>query len=92
MSEVVRVRGGSHVSGAGYCACSDARPVSESRAWPFRVSEEGYWCSVKAAGGDCLLCEVERVTAGVNKATRLIQVLMKAKEARFADCTCMSGS
>ena len=58
--------------------------VSESRS--------GYWCSVKAAGGDCLLCEVERVTAGVNKATRLIQVPMKAKEARLADCTCMSGS
>ena len=60
--------------------------VNESR------SRSGYWCSVKAAGGDCLLCEVERVTAGVNKATRLIPVIMNAKEARFADCTCMSGS
>ena len=56
MSEAVRVRRGGHVSGAAQGACSDARPVSESRAWPVRVrSEEGYWCSVKAAGGDCLL-------------------------------------
>ena len=62
------------------------QPVSESRDIGAAVSRQ------RAAGGDCLLCEVERVTAGVNKATRLIQVLMEEKEARFADCTCMSGS
>ena len=55
VSEAVRVRRSGHVSGAGDCACSDARPVSQSLR--SGQSKEGYWCSVKAAGGHghCLL-------------------------------------
>ena len=56
MSEAVRVRRGGHVSGAAYCACSDARPVSESRAWPFRVRRVTGAVSRQRAG--TAFCEV----------------------------------
>ena len=73
VSEAVRVRRSGHVSGAGYCACSDARPVSHSQVRPVQGRRVTGAVSRQRAG--TAFCEVERVTVAVNKVTRPVKVI-----------------
>ena len=75
MSEAVRVRRDGHVSGAAYCACSDARPVSESRAEPGHSECGGLLVQCQGSGRGLPSVKLERVTVEVNKVPRLIQVI-----------------